>query len=559
MAIRVARFLRFVSLLRLEPYIVLFTAFYFVKRNALDVLIQDKICVHKYNMPEDFCYHLASIKKNDTNAHIKTDILADAVMYNTYQQLLTQPLSIIWSLFLGTWVDKYPKGRKWIFIIAAVTQAMEAAINACNSYFFSLNVNWVLLALVPYILSGASTFTTMYSYVGATTPSKWKTTRMTILEMCQALAQPLGVFVGGQMINLTPVLGNGQVHNYGLIFFVSSCGMIGAFLWTAFFIDQQQNKQNFEKYFGDNNVENKPEISPKSVEIPGEKSDENSGAIINDETVDLPVADRAKHPIRLLLDYKNIVVIIMSCFKRRHNRATTKIWLVIIANFCLYMIRTGNSTFLFQFVEKIYHWDAKEYSQFQSMSLAINSISVILMTYVFIKILKLHDMWLAIIGFTSVLLQNLVLAIILNPTGYYISMGVNCMNSLGSIGYKSYLSKVTEPSALGKVFTMMSFVDGFAPMIASPLFALMFRKTIDSAPSTCFAIVATLAAIPIVIALGINYLSKVPTGANPTEPAIIEQNVEPVPTLHTNGKLSGDNYNGVRNINSISSLKSNQD
>ena len=137
MSTKLRTLLRFISLLRLEPFMLMFTTFYFIKRNSLDVLIQDKLCRNKYNMTEEFCINLYS---NDSDiCATKTLVLAEAVMYNAYNQWISFPLSIVWSLFLGTWCDRYPKGRKCILIIAAITQTMEAAINTMNSYFFTLS------------------------------------------------------------------------------------------------------------------------------------------------------------------------------------------------------------------------------------------------------------------------------------------------------------------------------------------------------------------------------------------------------------------------------------
>ncbi|CAG2102356.1 unnamed protein product [Medioppia subpectinata] len=495
-------YLRFICLLRVEPLMLLFTTCYFLKRNPQDVLFQDKLCRNKYNMSEEFCLHLSDNHPNDTDSGLRTEILSDAVMYNAYNQWMTLPVSIVWSLFLGAWIDRYPKGRKWVFIIGTITQAMEAAINGLNSYFFaSLNVNWILISYVPYILSGASTWTTIYSYVGITTPAKYRTTRMTIIEVMFAFAQPLGVYLGGLLINRAPVGGNGQLHNTGLIFLVSCIGNIVAFLWVLLFINQQKDSENFEKYFGDDNTvtKNVNEFNDLNTNIDTNTDNETKTIVDNNKAI---------HPLRLLLDWRNVKDIVMSCFKSRSHFVRAQLMLIIMADFCGYFIKSGILTFAFQFAEKIYNWDSKVFSEYQSMSLIITSISVLLLTSVLIRIFKCNDMCLAIIGFLSILLQNLILGVILKPTGYYISMGVNCMSSLGNIGYKTHLSKIITPLELGKVFTLVSVVDAIAPIIAAPLFAFVFKNTIDTLPGTCFLILAGVASIPILIALTIDYINR---------------------------------------------------
>jgi len=87
-------------------------------------------------MTEEFCINLADIKETEKNYEYKTLVLADAVQYNMYHTLITFCPGIVWSLFLGAWIDKYIHGRKAIFFIGSITQSIEAAINTLNAYFF---------------------------------------------------------------------------------------------------------------------------------------------------------------------------------------------------------------------------------------------------------------------------------------------------------------------------------------------------------------------------------------------------------------------------------------
>jgi len=92
------------------------------------------------------------------------------------------------------------------------------------------------------------------------------------------------------------------------------------------------------------------------------------------------------HPLRLLLDMKNVRDILMLCIGCRADFVRAQIWLVFLANFCKYFILMASQAFLFQFVEKVYDWDSKTFSQYQSLSYIINSISVMLLTTVLIKV-----------------------------------------------------------------------------------------------------------------------------------------------------------------------------
>ncbi|CAG2167426.1 unnamed protein product [Oppiella nova] len=513
---RFKTFMRFISLLRVEPFMIILAFSSYFRRTPLEVLIQDKLCRNRYNMSEEFCLELAYMSDVETGHEIKTQILSDAVKYNMYHTWITMAPGIMWSIFLGPWIDKYINGRKAIFIIGSITQALEAAMNAIMSYFFTTNVNWILVSFIPYTLSGSMTYTTAYSYVAVTTPTKYRTIRMTALEVLVAIAQPLGVYTSGKLINNTPLGGNGQLHNYGLIFSISSFGAFVAFLWAVFVINQENDKNLFRQHFGD----------CKGL-LDHQNGDQSSEYNANTEYI---------HPLRLLFNINNVREIAITFAKKRPNYVRAQIWLAIGGMFWCYFIWTAPAAFLFQFVEKIYHWDAPVYTELSSIGMIANSVVIIFITPLLIKVFKLNDMILAIIGFFGSFMQLIVLALIRTPMGYFIGLVVNCTASLGPIGYKTHLSKIVEPSELGKVFTLMAVIDGFAPIMAASVFTVIFENTIDTSPGISFLILAAIAVIPILIAMIIDIVDGLVFDTNIKK---IQFNIECNSNSNNN---NGDNY-----------------
>ena len=314
------------------------------------------------------------------------------------------------------------------------------------------------------------------------------------------------MFFSGQLINLSPVGGNGQLHNYGLIFFFSSCGAFAAFLWAVFMINQRNDRNLFQEYF----PETRPLMKQKLIE---EENDLAQNCYDN------------THPLRLLFDIKNVKEIVMTCLKKRDGYVRAEIWLIIGGMFCAYVLGSGPGVFFFQFAEKIYKWDAEIWTLVSSIGMMANSLVVILITPILIKVnitifssditlltifaqvFKLNDVLLSLIGFCGVFAFLLIVGTVLSPMGYFIALIVHTTAPLGPIGYKTHLSKIVEPSELGKVFTLMAVIDGFAPIIAAAVFNLVFDKTIDSLPGLCFLILSAVAIIPIVVALTIDYLN----------------------------------------------------
>ncbi len=133
------RTLTFISLLKIELFLFVFVFCVSLKKVPLNQLIQDKLCRLKYNMSEQFCINLSQMKKTDKYYEFKSIILGDGVQYNMYHTLITVCPAIVWSLFLGSWIDNYKNGRKVIFLMGSLCFALESFMNAINSYFFHLS------------------------------------------------------------------------------------------------------------------------------------------------------------------------------------------------------------------------------------------------------------------------------------------------------------------------------------------------------------------------------------------------------------------------------------
>ena len=125
-----------------------------------------------------------------------------------------------------------------------------------------------------------------------------------------------------------------------------------------------------------------------------------------------------------------------------------------------------------------------------------------------IKVFKVNDMVLSSIGFLGLMLRVIVLASILNPVGYYIAIGFSCSTWMADVGLRSHLSRNVESSELGKIFTLLTIVDGVVPPIASTISSHVFKATIDTFPGLCYYLAAIVCVLSLVIILSIIKINK---------------------------------------------------
>ena len=130
--------LRFLSLLKVEVCLLLCIFSYSIKRIPYDQLLQDKICLQYYHMGNVYCKDLPKLKIDDDHEGFKINILKDSTDFNFYYIIITNLPSVIYSLFVGSWMDKYHHARKCLIISYTIGALLEVVLLGLNSYMF----NW---------------------------------------------------------------------------------------------------------------------------------------------------------------------------------------------------------------------------------------------------------------------------------------------------------------------------------------------------------------------------------------------------------------------------------
>ena len=130
--------LRFLSLLKMEVSFLLCMFSANIKKIPFNQLLQDKICLQYYHMDNVYCKDLPKLKIDDDPDGFKINILKDSTDFNFYYIVINNLPAVIWSLFIGSWMDKYHHARKIVIICYSFGQFLEVILLGLNSYMF----NW---------------------------------------------------------------------------------------------------------------------------------------------------------------------------------------------------------------------------------------------------------------------------------------------------------------------------------------------------------------------------------------------------------------------------------
>lgn len=183
-----------------------------------------------------------------------------------------------------------------------------------------------------------------------------------------SIAQPLGTFLGGKILNSSPMFNGGQLYNYATIFLILAIAHVIMLAWTVFFIDEERDTIEFDRRFGENDVDS--DEKPVLVCDKLKRFDQYKGI----------------HPVKLLFDMSNVKDMFRTCFKKRPDNVRLQLWLLFLSTACYLLTHVGPYIFLFSFVQKVYNWNSEIYSNVSAINNVVNALATFIMAPIFIKV-----------------------------------------------------------------------------------------------------------------------------------------------------------------------------
>lgn len=571
---RICRNLQLVKHLYVEPFLLLYMFGYALSSMAVSQLVQDKLCRVDYDQTPQFCISINSQDFDHGGEGIKSQIITKSNYITLYRTLLSTLPCIIWVIFLGPWSDTYVNGRKYILIAGGLAAALESLILVVNASVFyaskycsffcwqlfivlcfvicNLGAYFVLFAFIPSALSGGiiATMMAVNAYVSANSDAETRATRFSVMEVCFWIAQPIGSFIGGQ------ILGNGdentryQLYNYIPVFVVSSCAQIAGIIWVVLVINENNNNKSLDSSDCSSQISYDEAQSQQSVArpttVPGQQvtSTPKKGArppppqlievgqivepdllVFNNDNENLVALNesvrsrwtlssisyhrqRFADAIRSLFSSSNLGQLWETMSRERSHKGRGQIW-TLFGAFSFLMFTYLNSAFiLWPYVEKLYSWPPKYYTSVTSAVLVVTLATMGIFLVVFLKTLRCSDMRLAMFGVLSLMAQCMLRGSWQHETGLYLSFIAGAIAPLSFIGVRSRLSKIIDDSERGKLFALLAIVEALIPTFASIFYSTIFAISIDVYPGLAFQIAAFLLLVPLLCIIGIDIRCK---------------------------------------------------
>ncbi|CAF4807188.1 unnamed protein product [Pieris macdunnoughi] len=101
---------------------------------------------------------------------------------------------------------------------------------------------------------------------------------------------------------------------------------------------------------------------------------------------------------------------------------------------------------------------------------------------VFSKYLKMHDTLLGVIISISKILGNIFFALAPNVGWFYVAPIIEMFGNAGGVVAKSFGTKIVEVHEIGKICSLLAFMESISPVIYSPLFTKVYSITLNTMP-----------------------------------------------------------------------------
>lgn len=285
---------------------------------------------------------------------------------------------------------------------------------------------------------------------------------------------------------MKPLGSNNQIHNYIGVFLISLACQFLAFLWTLTVINETK-----EKLDGEDDHSSESERKRNSTEY---------GTMNENEVSDVTWYKSIRH----IFDYKNVIQMFKTTFKRRDENKRMQIIFLLASDIIILICFMGSLNVLFQFTQRNLNWDSKMFTFWDSFGSIFSTTVMILMVPLLVKIFHVTDPVLIIIGAISMFLQNFIRGTFKSSAMFISSYIFGSLYGISALAIRSRLSKIVDKHETGQIFSILSAFESMVPLIASTFFALIFKATISMHPGLIFQMAALILFVPLITGVWID-------------------------------------------------------
>ncbi|GBP09733.1 Solute carrier family 46 member 3 [Eumeta japonica] len=471
-----------------EPFLLCYLLPSVISSLAVQKLNLEKACRADLYHGEDFCSRMVegNIEEDELDgAAAKVQkLVADMT---AWKQPLQSGIPALMILFVGAWSDR-TGNRKALMLVPILGELVSSIGLVLSTYFFLEWPLWVtgLIEALPSAVTGGLSIALMgsYSYIADVTTIEERTFRIGVVAVIVTLGIPLGSSVSGV---LTQAVGYYGIFGINLVFYAFG------FMHTFFRIHDVRNS--------------------------------------NDD-VKKPLMQRVIEFFHLRNAWDTLYIL----FKKNGRNRRLQIWLVIWAHIVIVGPVFGEAPIMFLYTLKRYGMNVVDFSIFSTYSVSMGLVEspqvrtsalptswkeigypierdltvrveygTMVAVAVFSRWLKMHDALIGIIATASKVLSSFVYAFASTRDWFYSGPAFDFFGNTGVTAIRSLGTKVVDPDEVGKMCSLIGFVEAIVPVVYAPVYSKVYSNTLEIFPGA-FYVLGGVMTVPAFFIFIISYI-----------------------------------------------------
>ncbi|CAG9564020.1 unnamed protein product [Danaus chrysippus] len=439
--VKLKQFLQFFTV---EPFLLCYIFPNIISAVTVQKLNMEKACRADLNFSEFICSQVIAGNFSDNMTLLALDKSQKLVAEMTaWKQPIQSGIPAIAILFIGAWSDK-TGNRKLLMLIPILGELISAIGMILTTYYFLEWPLWVtgLIEALPSALTGGLSIALMgsYSFIADVTTVENRTFRMGCVAVIVTLGIPLGTSISGVLIQLVGYYG---IFGIGVVFFTFG------FLQTWFRVHDVRNEPLRGTF------------------------------------------------VEKLLDFFNPLNAwdTLSLLFIPRTKKLIPIWLVVWAHIIVMGPVFGESPVLYLYTLKKFKMDVVDFSLFSTYSVLMGLAGTSVAVGVLSKILKIHDAALGVLATSSKVLSSMLYGLAPTRTWFFVGPVLDFFGNSGSTVVRSMGTKVVDAEKVGKMCSLIGFVESVVPVIYTPLYSKVYSLTLETF-SGAFYVMGSLMTLP---------------------------------------------------------------
>ncbi|KAI2807839.1 hypothetical protein BLOT_005779 [Blomia tropicalis] len=450
-----------------ELFIIVRLVALIVPNVSKSLLIQDKICLFKYEQDDEFCLRIhQDLNWTTEQVLIKDHILAEATQFIGYTRNMIDSLAmVIWSLFVGSFLDKFKQSTTVIMSLNVGSDILLSIVQLLLIYFYDSSPYYLLIASSSAWFSGSimAFNSAAYRYITVNTEEQFRAIKFVILEIIFVIDVSFSTYLGGQLVyDRTSNSSSIQLRTYELNYYLTL--ILDLFLIILLCV--------FYRFEVQNRITNEQSQEPPSC---------NSS-----KSIEIDCSMTKRNFVQILFDIENVKQTMMCFIKDRPNRVRLQIRLLIICLFNQVLVTNGLNSVLLQFFEKVYQWNAKEYSTNSAIQQITQMTILALLLPILVRMLRLSNITMIMLSQLAIFFMDLIRGIVLEPFAFFISLPIGSLAGLGAISVKNQIASIIPEHEVGKIFSISCTIEALVPFAASLVYSIIFTISIGSFPGMIY-------------------------------------------------------------------------